>query len=180
MLKLLYGFLQDFYSFLTQIFCQMVVLERECRNLGFKKIVKIMSPISFEFVARTHVRVLYSCPRLMVGHFERWNWVWLLKILWNWGGQLFWNCCSASCMASIFFFNTDFSLMGYCRKVVYEAWCWKDCESSLFCWDSSMTSILIFMMDFFTVDVLEKKYVKKNQKPSIPTTKLRFFFKWLF
>ena len=37
----------------------------------FEKIVKIVSPPSFEIVARTHARVLYSCPRLMVGHFEK-------------------------------------------------------------------------------------------------------------
>ena len=48
----------------------MVVLERECRNLSFGKIVKIMSPTSFEIVARIHAKVLYSCPRLMFGHFE--------------------------------------------------------------------------------------------------------------
>ena len=59
------------YSFLDQIFLRMVVQERECRNLGFKKIVKIVSPTSFEIVTRTHVRVLYSCSRLMVGHFEK-------------------------------------------------------------------------------------------------------------
>jgi len=32
--------------------------------------LKIVSLISFEIVARTHARVLYSCPRLMIGHFE--------------------------------------------------------------------------------------------------------------
>ena len=31
---------------------------------------KIVSPTSFEIVARTHVRVLYSCPRLAIGYFE--------------------------------------------------------------------------------------------------------------
>ena len=58
------------YSFLAQIFLQIVVLERECRNLDFKKIVKIMSPISFEIVARTHARVPQSIPRWMFDHFE--------------------------------------------------------------------------------------------------------------
>jgi len=48
----------------------MVILEREYRNLGFEKIVKIVSLTSFEIVAWTHARVLYSCPRLMIGHFE--------------------------------------------------------------------------------------------------------------
>ena len=42
----------------------------KCRNLDFEKIVKIVSLIKFEIVARTHARVLYSCPRLMIGHFE--------------------------------------------------------------------------------------------------------------
>ena len=46
------------YSFLAQIFLQIVVLERECKNLGFEKIIKIVSPTSFEIVARTHARVL--------------------------------------------------------------------------------------------------------------------------
>ena len=48
----------------------MVNLERECRNLSFGKIVKIMSPTSFEIVARTHARVLYSCLKLMIDYFE--------------------------------------------------------------------------------------------------------------
>ena len=51
------------YSFLTQIFLQMVVLERECRNLGFRKIVKI--------VVRTHARVPQSIPRWMFDHLNR-------------------------------------------------------------------------------------------------------------
>ena len=45
----------------------MVVLERDCRNLGFEK---IMSPTSFKIIAWTHARFLYSYPRLMIGHFE--------------------------------------------------------------------------------------------------------------
>ena len=57
------------YSLLAQIFLQIVVLERECKNLGFKKIMKIVSQTSFEIVARTHARVLNSYPRLMFGHF---------------------------------------------------------------------------------------------------------------
>ena len=48
----------------------MDVLERECRNLDFEKIMKIVSPISFEIVARIHARVQYSCLRLMISHFE--------------------------------------------------------------------------------------------------------------
>ena len=58
------------YSFLAQIFLQLVVLQRECRNLGFKKIVKIMSLTSCEIVARTHARVPQSIPRWMFDHFE--------------------------------------------------------------------------------------------------------------
>jgi len=30
----------------------------------------IVSITSFEIVARTHARVLYSCPRLMIVHFK--------------------------------------------------------------------------------------------------------------
>ena len=62
--------MQDFYSFLAQIFVQMVILETECRNLGFRKFMKIVSPTSFEIIARTLAIVLYSCPRLIAGHFE--------------------------------------------------------------------------------------------------------------
>ena len=58
------------YSFLTQIFLQIVVLERECRSLGFGKFVKIVSPTSFEIVAQTHARVSQSIPRGMFDHFE--------------------------------------------------------------------------------------------------------------
>ena len=47
--------MQDFYTvFLARIFLQMVVLKRECRNLGFGKIVKIVkivSPTCFEIMA---------------------------------------------------------------------------------------------------------------------------------
>ena len=45
------------YSFLAQIFLRMVVVKRECRNLDFRKIVKIVSPTSFEIIARTYARV---------------------------------------------------------------------------------------------------------------------------
>ena len=48
----------------------MVVLERECRNLGFEKIVKIVSPISFEIVALTHSRVPQSILRWMFDLYE--------------------------------------------------------------------------------------------------------------
>ena len=58
------------YSSLAQIFLQMVVLEKECRNLGFRKIVKIVSPTSFEIIARAHARVPQSIPRWMFNHFE--------------------------------------------------------------------------------------------------------------
>ena len=52
------------------IFLQVNVLERECRNLGFEKFVKIVSPTSFEIVARTHTRVPQLIPRWMFDHFE--------------------------------------------------------------------------------------------------------------
>ena len=45
-------------------------LEREHRNLGFGKIVKIVSPTSFEIVAQTHARVPQLIPRWMFDHFE--------------------------------------------------------------------------------------------------------------
>ena len=48
----------------------MVVLVRECRNLGFEEIVKILSPTSFEIVARTYARVPQSILRWMFDHFE--------------------------------------------------------------------------------------------------------------
>ena len=48
----------------------MVVLERECRNLDFGNIVKIMSLINFEIVARTNARVSQLIPRWMFDHFE--------------------------------------------------------------------------------------------------------------
>ena len=58
------------YSFLAQIFLRMVVLERECRNLDFEKIMMIVSLTSFEIVAQTHARVPQSIPRWMVDHFQ--------------------------------------------------------------------------------------------------------------
>jgi len=61
------GFL---YSFLDVIFLQVDVLERECRNLGSEKIMKSLSPTSFEIVAWTHARVPQSIPRWMFDHFE--------------------------------------------------------------------------------------------------------------
>ena len=44
--------------------------EREYKNLGFGKIVKIVSPRCFEIEAWTHTRVLYSFPGQMVVHYE--------------------------------------------------------------------------------------------------------------
>ena len=58
------------YFFLAQIFLRMVVLERECKNLSFEKIVKIVSLTSCEIVARTHARVPPSIPRWMFDHYE--------------------------------------------------------------------------------------------------------------
>ena len=48
----------------------MNVLARECRNLGFEKIVKIVSPTCFEIEAWTHARVPYSFPGQIVVYFE--------------------------------------------------------------------------------------------------------------
>ena len=48
----------------------MDVLERECRNLGFEKIVKIVSPTSFEIIAQTHARVPQSIPKWMFDQYE--------------------------------------------------------------------------------------------------------------
>ena len=61
----------------------MDVPEREYKNLGFGKIVKIVSSTWFEIEAWTHTRVPYSFLGQMVVHYEEWNWVRLLKILWN-------------------------------------------------------------------------------------------------
>ena len=48
----------------------MDVLEREHRNLGFGKMVKIVSPTWFEIETWTHTRVSYSFPGQMVVHYE--------------------------------------------------------------------------------------------------------------
>ena len=52
------------------IFLQVDGPEMEYKNLGFEKIVKIVSPTWFEIEAWTHTRVLYSLPGQMVVHFE--------------------------------------------------------------------------------------------------------------
>ena len=52
------------------MFLQVVILERECRNLSFGTIVKVVSPTSFEIVARTHARVPQSFSRWMFDHVE--------------------------------------------------------------------------------------------------------------
>ena len=87
-------------------------------------------------------RVLHSCPRLMLIILKRWDRVWILKILWNWEIQHLLKLSLSLLHGFYTLSNSDFSTMGYCRKRVYEVWCGKDCEdceSSLFCWDSSMT-----------------------------------------
>ena len=53
------------------IFLQVDVLERECRDLSFGKIVKIVSPTCFKIEAWTHARVPYSFPGQMVVHYEQ-------------------------------------------------------------------------------------------------------------
>jgi len=72
-----------------------------------------------------------------------------------------WNFRSASCMASILFFNSDFSSMGCCRKGIYEAWCEKVCVLSLFCWDSSMvrTTFILFSYSDFSLMSYSRKEV---------------------
>jgi len=52
------------------IFLQVDVSKRECRNLGFGKIVKTVSPTSFEIEAQTHKSTPYSFSGQMVDHFE--------------------------------------------------------------------------------------------------------------
>ena len=49
------------------IFLQVDVLERECMNFGFGKIV---SPTCFEIEVWTQARVPYSFPRQMVVYYE--------------------------------------------------------------------------------------------------------------
>ena len=44
--------------------------EREYKNLGFRKIMKIVSPIWFEIEAWTHTRVPYSFSGQMVVYYE--------------------------------------------------------------------------------------------------------------
>ena len=34
------------------------------------KILEKLNPSNFEIIVRTHARVPYSCPRLMIGHFK--------------------------------------------------------------------------------------------------------------
>ena len=52
------------------IFLQVDVPERKYRNLGFGKIVKIVSPTCFEIEVWTHTRVLYSFLGQLVIHYE--------------------------------------------------------------------------------------------------------------
>jgi len=54
-------------SFLEWIFLQLDVLKKKYVKLGTEKMV---SPTCFENVARTHARVPYTIPGLMVTHFE--------------------------------------------------------------------------------------------------------------
>ena len=52
------------------IFLLVDALERERRNLGFEKFVKIMTPTCFEVEAQTHEDVPYSFSGQMVVYFE--------------------------------------------------------------------------------------------------------------
>ena len=89
----------------------MDVPEREYKNLGFGKIVKIVNPICFEIVAQTHARVPYTFSGKMVVHYME---VKLTKTPENIVElDIFWNCRSASCrFASILFSNSNFFSMG--------------------------------------------------------------------
>ena len=52
------------------IFLQVNGPEKEYKNLGFGKIVKIVSPTCVEIEAWTHARVSYSFSGQMVVHYE--------------------------------------------------------------------------------------------------------------
>ena len=65
----------------------MIVLERECRNLSFRKFVKSVSPSCFEIVSQTHARVSQLISRQMFDHFEEVELSKTLEKLWNWGGH---------------------------------------------------------------------------------------------
>ena len=52
------------------MFLQVDVPKKECSNLGFGKIVKIVSPTCFEIEAQTHKSILYSFSGQMIVHFE--------------------------------------------------------------------------------------------------------------
>ena len=51
-------------------FLQLVLLEKVCIEVDFGNCGKIMSPSDFTIAARTHARVQYSSPVLIVVHFE--------------------------------------------------------------------------------------------------------------
>jgi len=55
------------------IFLLVDVLERECRNLGFKKFVKIVSPTCFEIEAQTHESIPSCFQGRWLFIFNRWN-----------------------------------------------------------------------------------------------------------
>ena len=40
-------------------------------KVGFENFGETVSLSDFKIVARTHARILYSCPKLMIGHFEK-------------------------------------------------------------------------------------------------------------
>jgi len=48
------------YSFLDMMYLQVVILEKECRDLGFENFVKNVSPKCFEIDAQTHASIPYS------------------------------------------------------------------------------------------------------------------------
>ena len=54
---------------IVSLFFRIEELERMSMNLEI--VVDMVSLTCFEIIARTHARVLYSCQRLMVAHFEK-------------------------------------------------------------------------------------------------------------
>ena len=68
---------------MSSILFAMVLLEKVSMEVDFENCGEIVSPSDFVIAARSHARVLYSSPVLMVIHFESVrleNMIGLLKI----------------------------------------------------------------------------------------------------
>jgi len=52
------------------------------------------------------------------------------------------------------------SLLFWTEDDEYESWFWKDCESSLYCWDSSMDCILFSSSKFSSISCHRKGVLK--------------------